>query len=493
MTAPARLRRNLKLWQVVGISVGVMAPSLAINLEPQGAVGTVGRAIPLTYLLGMIGVLLVSYSFVRLAQQFHHPGAVYGMVGATLGPRTGAVSAWALTGTYTFYSLLTAMAVGIFGSSLLNTWGIWNTPPQWAAYALAATTLLICLYMSIIPARRATGIVLVCEACTVTLISFATVVIFVKLVGHSAPAHQTFTWSVFSPARGTHASQLFVGIVFSFLSFAGFEAAATLGGEAESPRRAIPRALLATAVIIGVFYVAVAGAETMGFGTSAKGLAAFGNSSSLVGDLASSFLSPWVGDLITLGTVISGFSCTLACIVGGSRMIYTLGRDATSGISPLERLSTRWNTPYIAAIAVVVMAFAAEAIFGWGLGAKPIEVFDWTSTIGTLVLLVAYLLVVLGSARFLFFSGKAKVPAYEIVVPILGMAILGYTIFKNIHPTGLPIWEPVTGGAWLLLAIIAVVAVPGMGRRLGERLMADEGMAPHAVTEIPVAVQPVTV
>jgi amino acid transporter len=64
-TAAAGLRRNLKLWQVVAVSIGVMAPSLAISLEPQGAVSTVGRAIPLTYLLALVGVLLVSYGFAR--------------------------------------------------------------------------------------------------------------------------------------------------------------------------------------------------------------------------------------------------------------------------------------------------------------------------------------------------------------------------------------------------------------------------------------------
>jgi amino acid transporter len=60
--------------------------------------------------------------------------------------------------------------------------------------------------------------------------------------------------------------------VFGFLSFAGFEAAATLGEEAREPRRDIPRAILGTAIFGGVYYVFVTWVEVMGFGTDDAGL-----------------------------------------------------------------------------------------------------------------------------------------------------------------------------------------------------------------------------
>jgi len=475
-TAAAGLRRNLKLWQVVAVSIGVMAPSLAISLEPQGAVSTVGRAIPLTYLLALVGVLLVSYGFARLAQRFHHSGAVYGLVGATIGPRSGVVSAWALTGTYTFYSLLTAMAVGIFGSSLLETWGVWQNPPSWAAYLLAVVTLLVCTWLAIVPVKRGTSVVLICEAITVTLILIGAVVVFVRLAGGSAPGHQHFTMSVFSPAPGTSPSSLFIGVVFGFLSFAGFEAAAVFGAEAERPRRNIPRAIVGTTVVIGLFYLVVATASMMGFGTSDQQVAAFGASPSLMGTLGSSYISPWFGDLVTLGTVISGFSCTLACVVGASRMIYTIGRDATDGCSALGKVSARYGTPVIASLIVVAAALAGAAIFGWGMSAAPFDVFVWTSTIGTLLLLVVYLIVTAAAIKVLFFSGDSTVARWEIVIPVLAAVVLIYTLYKNIHPAGEPNWEPVTALVWLVLALVALVVAPRVTTRLGQRLAADEGL-----------------
>ena len=64
-------------------------------------------------------------------------------------------------------------------------------------------------------------------------------------------------------------------MVFGFLSFAGFEAAATLGEEARNPRRDIPRAILGTAIFGGVYFTVVTAVEMMGFGADDEGVAAF--------------------------------------------------------------------------------------------------------------------------------------------------------------------------------------------------------------------------
>ena len=87
-------------------------------------------------------------------------------------------------------------------------------------------------------------------------------------------------------------------------------------------------AILGVAVFGGIYYVVVTAAEVMGFGTSAKGLAAFGSSPSLLGHLGSSYVGSWVGDVITAGTTVSAFGCCLACTVGAARLIYAMSRDS---------------------------------------------------------------------------------------------------------------------------------------------------------------------
>ena len=50
MSAPVRegtqLRRSLSVWQAVGLSVALMAPSMAANINPQGTAGPQHVAFP---------------------------------------------------------------------------------------------------------------------------------------------------------------------------------------------------------------------------------------------------------------------------------------------------------------------------------------------------------------------------------------------------------------------------------------------------------------
>src|ERR1700758_4638723 len=138
------LRRSLSVWQAVGLSLALMAPSMAANINPQGAAGA-GRAVPLAFLIAAVGVLFVAYTFVRLCQYYQHSGAVYAFVGATLGPRTGVVAGWGLAGTYVFYAVTTAGAAGIFAAQLLDTLGVWTNQPSWAPMLFVAFFLALAL------------------------------------------------------------------------------------------------------------------------------------------------------------------------------------------------------------------------------------------------------------------------------------------------------------------------------------------------------------
>jgi MOSC domain-containing protein YiiM len=197
------------------------------------------------------------------------------------------------------------------GTAFLQEVGIWPNPPTWAPFVLLAVALALALLLAIMPAKRGAHVLLSVEGTTVALILVVTAVVLVRLLAGNAPGGHTFTWSVFSVAPGTGTNDLFLGVVFGFLSFAGFEAAATLGEEANRPRD-IPRAILGTAVFGGLYFVIVTAVEVMGFGAGPAGVKAFTSSPSLLGDLGSSYVGNWVGNVITLGTAISAFGCCRA-------------------------------------------------------------------------------------------------------------------------------------------------------------------------------------
>src|ERR1700761_4437812 len=83
------LRRELRFMETASVSVGVMAPTLAMSVTGVAAAGELGRAAPLAFAVAALGVGLVAYGFVRLAGEFSHAGSVYAFVGNTLGPRAG--------------------------------------------------------------------------------------------------------------------------------------------------------------------------------------------------------------------------------------------------------------------------------------------------------------------------------------------------------------------------------------------------------------------
>src|ERR1044072_335149 len=104
MRVMSGLKRTLSGWQGVGLSVALMGPSLAANINPQQTAAAAGRAVPLAFLLSAVGVLLVAYGFVRMCQYYQHAGSVYAFVGATLGPRAGGGAGWGVVAPYPFYS-----------------------------------------------------------------------------------------------------------------------------------------------------------------------------------------------------------------------------------------------------------------------------------------------------------------------------------------------------------------------------------------------------
>ena len=384
------LKRSLSVWAAIGLSVALMAPSMAANINPQASAQTAGRAVPLTFLIAAVGVLLVAYSFVRLTQYFHHSGSAYAFVGATLGPRAGVVAGWGLLGTYTFYAVVTASAAGIFGTAFLQEVGAWPNPPTWAPWILISVVLALVLLLAVIPARRGASVLLSVEGTTVALILIVTAVVLVRLLAGNAPGHEHFTLSVFQPTPGTGVSAIFLGVVFGFLSFAGFEAAATLGEEAKRPTRDIPRAILGVAVFGGVYFVVVTAVEMMGFGTSKADVTNFGNSPSLLGDLGASYVGHWVGDVITLGTTVSAFGCCLASTVGAARLMYALSRD-TAGARGVGA-GSRWGTPANATLVITAMSALIIIIYTAAFHATAFDSFLWSGTIGTLILLVVYVL-----------------------------------------------------------------------------------------------------
>src|SRR3954465_12177033 len=124
---PARtagLRRRLGPLGALAISIGVMAPTLAMSITGIQATRLLGRAAPLAYVVAAIGGMLVAYGFVRLSGEVASAGSVYAFVRHAAGPRAGFVCGWAMLGTYLVFPAVSISALPLFGRPRLASTGI---------------------------------------------------------------------------------------------------------------------------------------------------------------------------------------------------------------------------------------------------------------------------------------------------------------------------------------------------------------------------------
>src|SRR6201999_4650790 len=178
------LRRELKFWETIALSIAIMAPTAAMALNGTAPAGLIGRAVPLAFIFATIGVLLVSYAFIRLSRYFSHAGSVYALAGVTLGPQVGFFSGWALLGTYLAFTCASTAEAGTFGVAFLSSTGIAAHADYIVIALIAAVVIAILAYGDI---KVATRSLLGFEGISVLLIIALMIVIVVKIIAGSAP------------------------------------------------------------------------------------------------------------------------------------------------------------------------------------------------------------------------------------------------------------------------------------------------------------------
>ena len=466
------LRRELRFWEAIALSIAIMAPTAAMALNGTVPAQLIGRAVPLAFIFATVGVMFVSYAFIRLSGYFSHAGSVYAFSGITLGPRAGFFSGWALLGTYLAFTAASTAEAGLFGVAFFQGSGIWDGA-EWLVIALVAGALIA--FFAYGDIRVATRSLLGLEGISVMLIVVLIVIIFVKLIAGTAPQDQGITADIFKVPSGTSLDTVATAAVFGFLSFAGFEGAASLGEETNDPTRNIPRAIGTAVLVAGAFYIVCIIAQTWGFGTDPAGVKAFGESSAPLGDLSKDYVGSALSDLINFGAMVSAFASGLGTATAGSRILFALSRDGF-GSRRLGQASRRTGAP-AGALAVVMTIGLSAVVIQRIVGTSAANAFFYPGTIGVLSLLVAYIVTNIGALRFLFVAAR-RAPLWQIVIPLIAIAFLGYTIYKNIEGTSFPYDRfPYVVGAWLVIGIAITLAFPALTRSIGASLARSEGLA----------------
>ena len=246
------------------------------------------------------------------------------------------------------------------------------------------------------------------------------------------------------------------GMVFAILAFIGFEASAPMGEEARNPRRAIPRAVVYSCLGIGLFYVLLSYAWVFGEGGIGTFAAKAGGSADPWRDLAKVFWGGgWV--LVFVAIINSIIANSNAGFNAATRVFYAMARN---GIAPkaLARTHPRFKTPHIAIIVNTAIALILSFALGWKWG--PLYGFIMLATAATVVVIIVYMLVMIGSIRFYLTEKRAAFnPLLHLVFPVLGIVLFAFPLYYQYFP--LPA-NPVRYAAWFALGWIAAGLVLGL-------------------------------
>jgi len=460
------LRRELKVTDAAAFSIGLIGPVGAMALLGVGAAGLLGPGATWAFVFAIIGVALVAYGFVKLSQHISHTGSVYALVGRTLGPRAGFVAGCALFAAYATIGTGSTIEIGLFFDKFLTGIHIGHAQ-EWIWTGLVSLVLVAALSLTEI--RVITRILLVTELLGIVLVSLLSVVILVRTgVGH-APGGQRLTWDFLRLPPGTGLSTIAGAAVFGFLAFAGFEGAAALGEETMQPKRDIPKAIKIAVLIVGAFFLLTIISQSVGYGTGPDGVKTFTDAASPFGDLGTAYVGSALAVLLNLVASVSLFAITLGTLNGAARISYALIRDA-AGVTPLSSKGVPQVTLAITML-LVLCFFVGQRLAGTGVEDAT---FYWL-TLGTLSLLVAYGLATACAFRFLFLAGRPKAPRWQAIIPVLALAFVVYTIYKNVVGVEGPYRIfPYIILAWLIIALVVVFTVPGLAQRVRTRLASND-------------------
>jgi amino acid transporter len=408
-------------------SFGSMSPIMALCLVTPIIAGGAGLATPAAIMLAGVASLLCGRTIARFASRWSSAGSLLTYATVSLGPSWGLYSGI----TYTMaMSLLTVGGVA-FLAHFAETFFQFHT--HFSGLILACVTSLVIgliCYQGVQISTRVQLLVTAVSAFFVLLLG--TVIIVQRSMmsdGVTHTNHKTTKPSfpgVFSrllesmlPTTAPSFPGFCKGTLSALLIFAGYESAAAFGEETKDASRTVPKAIVFTVIICGVFYWWASVTLSLGYNSAEE----WANDSSTLVTLGTRFVGHWGGSLLFIMVLFDGWAGSLACVNLVSRLCFALSRQ---GFLPQSFGIVGSNgTPYIA-IAVITCATIIICVGTVSMGHTLQTIFGFAVDAGGVMVQVSYFLVMVGG-WVEFKSLEAAVAATVPLGAVLG-SLLGGTL-----------------------------------------------------------------
>ncbi len=458
MATMTRLRANcLNFWEVLAQAIALISPTMTAALIVPLMFGTTGSASWLAYAFGTIMLLFVAFNLNQFARRSSHTGSMFLYSVAGLGPTSGALAGWCLIWAYVFIGTAGMTGFTIFAQQLLGAAGI-HAP----AIALFVVCGLVSWYLAYRDIALSTIMMLAIESISIALI---TVLAFMTL-GHHGFAVDMDQVTL----KGSSLSSLGLGVVVAIFSLVGFECATAFGEEAKSPLKTIPRAVIASLLISGAFFVFISYVEILALG---NGKPTLDKLTTPLSTLATLLHADVLQVPINIGAMVSFFSLALSCMNAGARVIYQMGRQGFfHGSTGSAHASNA--TPHVAVTIMAVLEFLIPS--GMILGGVAVsDAFNDAGTFGAFGFLGAYVFVSVAAPMYLRKIGDLK--SRDVAYSVVALAFLLVPAVGSVYPVPAP---PVNYFPYIFLAYFVI----GLGVFLARR-GATKGVATRPLLDDP--------
>jgi amino acid transporter len=461
--------------EVVFQAISHLGPAIGVIIVAPVIASLVGASMPLLMLIAMVAVLLTGACVAMLAAKLPSAGGYYSYVSHGLGKRSGFVTSWA----YFLYdplipTLLILITSGILEPAIQSGWGI--DIPWW----LITLVLLTFVYgMTLLGVRLSTNVTLALGAVEcVIMVGFA-----IWTMVHTGSASLTVTplkW----PHTGGDLHPVFLAFAFGVLLFTGFESAAPLAEETRNPRRAIPRTVLVSIIVVGLIWAFDGYAAVVAWHGDVTAMGAGDNPFFLIADK----LAGWAWIVLALALLNSAIAGALAGQNAGARVLYALGR---AGVLPTAfgRVHRTYRTPALALTLIYVLNLVLSLALGEWLG--PVAAFSFIGLFVTLGVIVLYVMGNLAVIRLFATRFRAEFNVLKhVVVPIVASAVLVVGLYYSVVPW--PAWPlnlaVIIVACWLGIGVVLALALGQTKRDALDRaaqLMFSDDDAPAPVVTAP--------
>jgi amino acid transporter len=411
-----RLRGDsLSFAETMGQSIANIAPTLTPAINISVVVGLAGIGAWLSYLIATVGLIFVATNIGVLARRHPLAGSYFVYIGRALGPLPGMLAGWSMIAAYLFTAIAASISAHIFLSDLLHALGLGVLTPPYALFEIVFTFLIwACSYRDV---RLSSRMGLALEALSLTIIVLIAAVV---VANRGSVVDSTQLELRHLPMGGVMSA-----LIFAVFSFVGFESSATLAREARNPLRTIPRAVILSATISGLFFVLISYCMILAVGDQAR----------VIGDSASPFAEvtrqaglTWAAAVVYFSAIISGFACGLASINALARMLFSMGRYEFVHRS-MGMVHEQYQTPHFAVTAsclftVIVVLMCSRL--------KPLNAFGYTATFGTFGFLVVYLLICVVAPVELYRAGELSLRT--LAAGMLGAGLMAFVIIGSLVP-----------------------------------------------------------